>query len=102
MRDLIVVTCWGYIATRGSIPDFQIVQSQTTFSLAEAYVGANPPTDAKLNTSYQELLAGISLAKQATEVALKGISSFNISQFYTASEMGTTAKQQVVNGYSNL
>jgi len=79
-----------------------ILQSQTTFSLAEDYVGANPPTNAKLNTSYQELLAGIILAKQATEVALNGISSFSLSKFYTASEMGTTAQQQIVNGYSQL
>ena len=79
-----------------------IVESQTTFSLAEDFVGANPPTDAKLNPSYQELLAGISLAKKATDVALNGISSYSISKFYTASEMGTTAQQQIVNGYSQL
>lgn len=79
-----------------------ILESQTTFSSAEAYVRANPPTDAKLNTSYKELLEGISLAKQAMAVVLSGISSFSVSKLYSAREMGITAQQQVVNGYSHL
>lgn len=79
-----------------------ILQSQATFSSAEAFVRANPPTDAKLKASYQEFLAGISLAKQATGVVLEGISSFNISKFYTAHDTGITAQQQVENGYSQL
>lgn len=79
-----------------------ILQSQATFSSAEAFVRANPPTDAKLKSSYQEFLAGISLAKQATGVVLEGISSFNVSKFYAARDMGITAQQQVVNGYSHL
>ena len=79
-----------------------IIQSQTAFSLAEAYVRANPPIDAKLNTSYQELLGGISLAKQAMGVVLNGISTFSVSELYSAREMGITAQQQVVNGYSHL
>ncbi|HZK55338.1 MAG TPA: hypothetical protein VFC84_14230 [Desulfosporosinus sp.] len=79
-----------------------ILESQTTFSLAEAYVRANPPTDTMLNTSYQELLGGISLAKQAMAVVLKGISSFSVSKLYSAREMGITAQQQVLNGYSHL
>ncbi|HBP64866.1 MAG TPA: hypothetical protein DD730_11455 [Desulfosporosinus sp.] len=79
-----------------------ILESQTSFSSAEAYVRANPPTDARLNTSYKELLEGISLAKQAMAVVLSGISSFSVSKLYSAREMGITAQQQVVNGYSHL
>jgi len=79
-----------------------ILQSQATFSSAEAFVRANPPANAKLKASYQEFLAGISLAKQATGVVLEGISSFNVSKFYAARDMGITAQQQVVNGYSQL
>jgi len=79
-----------------------IIQSQTTFSSAEAFVRANPPKDAKLNTPYQELLAGISLAKQAMAVALNGISSYSISELYSARDMGVTAQQQVMNGYDHL
>lgn len=58
--------------------------------------------DARLNAPYQDFLAGISLAKQATGVVLNGISSFSVSKFYDAREMGITAQQQVVNGYSHL
>ena len=79
-----------------------ILQSQATFSSAEAFVRENPPTDAKHKASYQEFLAGISLAKQATGVVLEGISSYNISKFYTARDMGITAQQQVENGYSQF
>jgi predicted negative regulator of RcsB-dependent stress response len=79
-----------------------IVQAQATFSSAEAYVRANPPTEENLNPSYQEFLAGISLAKQSMGVVLNGVSSLSPSNFYAAREMGKTAQQQVVNGYSNL
>lgn len=79
-----------------------ILQYQATFSSAEAYVLANPPADAKLNPSYQEFLAGISLAKHSMGVVLNGISSFSPSNFYAAREMGKTAQQQLVNGYSHL
>ena len=79
-----------------------ILQSQAVLSTAEAYVKANPPTDTKLNASYKEFLGGISLAKQAMVVVLHGISSFSPSEFYEARDMGKTAQQQVVNGYSHL
>lgn len=78
------------------------LQAQATFSSAEAFVRANPPTEEKLNPSYQEFLAGISLAKESMDVVLKGISSFSPSNFYAAREMGKKAQQQVVNGYSHL
>ena len=79
-----------------------IVQSQSALSAAEAFVRANPPTDTKLDASYQEFLGGISLAKQALDVVLHGISSFSPSEFYRARDMGKSAQQQVVKGYSNL
>lgn len=78
------------------------LQAQATFSSAEAFVRANPPTEENLNPSYQEFLAGISLAKESMGVVLKGISSFSPSNFYAAREMGKKAQQQVVNGYSHL
>jgi len=79
-----------------------IVQSQAAFTAAEAFAKANPPTDATLKGSYQEYLAGIALAKQAMGVVLNGVSSFNVSEIYAAREMGITAQQQVVKGYSHF
>jgi len=79
-----------------------ILQCQATFSAAEAYVRANPPSDATLNSSQQEFLAGISLAKQSMGVVLNGISSFSPSSLYAAREMGKKAQQQVVEGYAHL
>jgi hypothetical protein len=79
-----------------------ILQSQATFSTAEAFVQANPPTEETLNPSYQEFLAGISLAKEAMGVVLNGISSLSPSSLYAAREMGIKAHQQVVNGYSHF
>lgn len=79
-----------------------ILQSQATFSSAEAFVRANPPTDTKLNPSYQEFLTGITVAKQSMGVVLSGISSLSPSKFYDAREMGKTAQQQIVKGYSHL
>ena len=78
------------------------LQAQATFTSAEAFVLANPPTEENLNPSYQEFLAGISLAKQSMSVVLNGISSLSPSNFYAAREMGKKAQQQVVNGYSHL
>ena len=79
-----------------------ILQSQATFSTAEEFVQANPPTEETLNPSYQEFLAGISLAKESMGVVLKGISTLSPSNFYAAREMGKQAQQQVVNGYAHL
>lgn len=79
-----------------------ILQSQETFSSAEAFVKANPPTDATLNPSYQGYLAGISLARQAMGVVLNGLSSFNVSEIYTAREMGIKAQQQVTGAYAHF
>ena len=78
------------------------LQAQATFSSAEEFVRANPPTEENLNPPYQEFLAGISLAKQSMGVVLNGISTLSPSKFYAAREMGKTAQQQVVNGYSRL
>ena len=79
-----------------------ILQSQAAFSAAEAFVRANPPTEETSTPAYQEFLAGISLANQSMGVVLKGISPFRPSNFFAAREMGKTAQQQVVNGYSHL
>lgn len=79
-----------------------ILQSKATFSAAEAFVQANPPSAEGLKPSYQEFLAGISLAKQSMSVVLDGISAFSPTKFYAAREMGKKAQQQVVNGYSHL
>ena len=78
------------------------LQSQATFSSAEAFVRANPPTDESLKASYQDFLAGISLAKDSMDVLLKGISSFNPSKFYEARDMGVKAQQQVINAYAHF
>ena len=78
------------------------LQAQATFSSAEAFVRANPPTDEKLNASHQEFLAGISLAKQSMGVVLNGISSFSPSKFYTARDMGTKAQQQIIKAYAQF
>lgn len=79
-----------------------ILQSQATFSSAEAFVRANPPTEEKLKTSYQEFLAGIILAKDSMGVVLKGISSLSPSNFYAAREMGRQAQQQIVDAYKHF
>lgn len=79
-----------------------IVTSQATFSAAETFVRANPPANETLNPSYQEFLAGISLAKQAMSVVLNGISSLSPSSLYAAREMGKQAQQQVLDGYSHF
>lgn len=79
-----------------------ILQSQATFTAAETFVRENPPTEAKLNPSYQDFLTGISLAKQSMSVVLNGLSSLSPSSLYAAREMGKTAQQQVVNGYSHF
>ncbi|ODA40168.1 hypothetical protein DSBG_3025 [Desulfosporosinus sp. BG] len=79
-----------------------ILQSQATFTTAEEFVKANPPTEEKLNPSYQKFLAGISLAKESMDVVLKGISSFSPSKLYAAREMGKQAQQQVIDGYSHF
>ncbi len=79
-----------------------ILQAQATFSSAEAFVQANPPSDTKLNPSYQEFLAGISIAKESMSVVLNGISSLSPSSLYAAREMGGNALQQVQHGYANF
>lgn len=79
-----------------------ILESQATFTAAEEFVRANPPTEGNLNASYQKFLAGISLAKESMGVVLKGISSFSPSNFYAAREMGKQAQQQVIDGYSHF
>lgn len=79
-----------------------ILQAQATFSAAEEFVRAHPPTEAKLDPSYQEFLAGISLAKESMGVVLNGISSFSPSKIYAAREMGKLAQRQVINGYSHF
>lgn len=79
-----------------------ILKSQAAFSSAEEFARANPPTNEKLDPSYQEFLAGISLAKQSMGVVLDGISSFSPSSLYAAREMGKKAQQQVVDGYSHF
>lgn len=79
-----------------------ILQSQAIFTTAEEFARANPPTDEKLTPSYQEFLAGITLAKESMSVVLNGISSFSPSSLYAAREMGKTALQQVIEGYSHL
>jgi hypothetical protein len=79
-----------------------ILQAQATFTSAVAYVQANPPADEKLYESYQEFLAGISLAKEAMSVVLNGISSLSLSDFYEAREMGRSAQQQVVDAYQHF
>jgi len=78
------------------------LQSQATFASAEAFVRANPPKQENLNASYQEFLAGISLANQSMGVVLKGISSFSPSNFYAAREMGKKAQQQVTEAYAHF
>lgn len=78
------------------------LQAQATFASAEAFVRANPPRDESLKASYQEFLAGISLAKDSMDVLLKGISSFNPSKFYEARDMGVKAQQQVINAYAHF
>ncbi|HWQ43316.1 MAG TPA: hypothetical protein VN456_14955 [Desulfosporosinus sp.] len=78
------------------------LQAQATFSSAEAFVRAHPPTDENLNASYQEFLAGISLAQQSMGVVLNGISSLNPSKFYTARDMGTKAQQQIIEAYAKF
>ena len=79
-----------------------ILKSQAAFSSAEEFARANPPTEEKLNPSYQEFLSGISLAKESMGVVLDGISSFSPSSFYAAREMGKKAQQQLVAGYSHF
>ena len=79
-----------------------ILQAQADFTAAEEFTRANPPTDEKLNPSYQEFLAGISLAKESMGVVLNGISSFSPSSFYAAREMGKKASQQLTDGYSHF
>ena len=79
-----------------------ILQSQAAFSSAEDFVRANPPSEANLNSSYQELLAGVDLAKRSMDVVLNGISSFSPSSLYAAREMGKQAQQQVSEGYGGL
>lgn len=49
-----------------------IFQAQATFTAAESFVQANPPSEEDLKASYQELLAGISLAKASMSVVLHG------------------------------
>lgn len=79
-----------------------ILQSQATFTAVETFVRANPPTEAQLIPPYQDFLAGISLANQSMSVVLDGISSLSPSNIYAAREMGKTAQQQVINGYSHF
>lgn len=79
-----------------------ILESQGTFSSAEAFVRANPPTEEKLYASYQELLAGISLAKDSMGVVLNGISSYSPSNLYAARKMGLKAYQQVTDAYAHF
>lgn len=79
-----------------------IVQAQATFSAAQAFVQANPPPEETLNSSYQEFLAGINLAKQAMDVVLNGVSSFSPASLYAAREMGKQALKQVSEGYAHF
>ncbi|MDR3543900.1 MAG: hypothetical protein P4L69_23530 [Desulfosporosinus sp.] len=79
-----------------------IAQSQAAFSSAEDFVRANPPTEENLNSSYQEFLAGIDLAKQSMDVVLNGISSLSPSNLYAARAMGKKAQQQVSEGFAHL
>ncbi|MHB8126283.1 MAG: hypothetical protein ACYDEJ_11715 [Desulfitobacteriaceae bacterium] len=84
-----------------SIFDYKasILQAQATFTSAEAFVQANPPTEEKLKAPYQEFLAGISLAKEAMNVVLNGMSP---SSLYAAREMGLNAKRQVIDAYAHF
>jgi len=77
-----------------------VLQSQATFTTSEAFARANPPRDETLNPSYQEFIAGISLAKESMGVILDGISSFSPSKLYTARDMGKIAQQKLIEGYS--
>ncbi|MDR3585999.1 MAG: hypothetical protein P4L59_11850 [Desulfosporosinus sp.] len=79
-----------------------ILQSQAAISSSEDFVRANPPTEENLTSSYQELLAGINLAKQSMDVVLNGISSISPSSLYAARAMGKQAQQQVIEGYGGL
>jgi len=79
-----------------------ILQAQATFSSAEAFVQANPPTEDKLNPSYQELLAGISLAKDSMDVVLNGVSALSPASFYAAREMGRQAQHQVIDAFAHF
>jgi len=79
-----------------------VLQSQATFTASEAFVRANPPKDETLNPSYQEFMAGISLAKESMGLVLDGISSLSPAKLYTARDLGKTAQQQVIEGYSNF
>ncbi|MHB1407716.1 MAG: hypothetical protein ACYCV0_19275 [Desulfitobacteriaceae bacterium] len=79
-----------------------ILKSKETFSSAQAYVQANPPSDDKLAEPYQEFLTGITLANQSMDVVLHGISSLDPASFFAAKEMGSQAKDQVNRGYSNF
>ncbi|HBP63888.1 MAG TPA: hypothetical protein DD730_06375 [Desulfosporosinus sp.] len=79
-----------------------ILQAQATFNASEAFVMANPPGDGKGTPSYQEFMAGISLAKKSMGVILDGISSFSTSKLYAARDMGKTAQQQLIDGYTNF
>ncbi len=79
-----------------------ILQAQATFNSAEAYVRANPPADTTLNASYQQFLAGITLAKDSMSVVLDGISSLSPASLYAARDMGGNAQQQVIDGYGQF
>lgn len=79
-----------------------ILKSKETFSSAQAYVQANPPSDDKLAEPYQEFLTGITLANQSMDVVLHGISSLDPASFFAAKEMGSQAKDQVNRGYSKF
>jgi len=79
-----------------------ILQCQATFSSAEDFARANPPTEENLDSSYQEFLAGIDLAKQSMSVVLNGVSSLSPSNLYAARTMGKKAQQQVIEGYGGL
>lgn len=79
-----------------------IAKAKATFSTAQEFVQHNPPDDEKLQASYKEFLAGITLANQSMDVVMQGISSLSAASFYAAKEMGGKARDQVVHGYSGF
>lgn len=80
-----------------------ILKAQATFTSAQAFVQANPTSEDSLKPSYQEFLAGISLANQAMSTILNGVSSSSLySSLYAAHAMGKKAQQQVIEAYAHF
>ena len=79
-----------------------IRSSQSAFSQALNYTQSHPPEDSALNNAYQEFTSAISLSNDAMSVVLNGISSLNPSSLFAAKEMGSTAKDRLVNSYNQF